>query len=104
MRINQNKLVKRFAFVTNSAYESIEFIKTRWHSTASVGDNYKVVNYLKSEEEDLKRLTESLGFKVKDLDCDSTIASMNSIESGPFICSHNDAISIIGHFNNDGGI
>lgn len=103
MRIKNSKLVRRFAFVTNEAYESIGFIKSRWPITASVGSNYKVVNYLLGEESDLKALSESLGYQVKELSFNDTVKAMNESESGPFICSHKQAKEIINNYSGEMG-
>ncbi len=101
MRIKNSKLVRRFAFVTNEAYESIGFIKSRWPITASAGSNYKVVNYLLDEENDLKALSESLGYQVKKLNLADTTEAMNAVESGPFICDHKQAIEIINNYSGE---
>ena len=99
MRIKQSKIVRRFAFVTNEAYEQIEFIKSRWPQTTTVNGSYKVVNYTLSEEEDLKSFTELLGYTVKELDLTGTIGAISNGEAGPLICNHEDTLKIILHFN-----
>ena len=99
MRIKQSKIVRRFAFITNGAYEQVEFIKSRWPQTTTVNDSYKVVNYTLNEEEDLKAYTESLGYTVKELDLTNAISAISNGEAGPLICNHEDTLKIISHFN-----
>ena len=101
MRIKSSGKVKRFAFITNSAYEQIEFIKSRWPQTAIINDSYKIVNYLLGEESDLKAFTESLGFEVKELSVSDTIDAINKGEQGPFVCGHADAIEIINNYSGE---
>ena len=100
MRIVKSKAVRMYAFITNDSYEEMELTQNRWPSTASAGDNYKVVNFIESEFLELSNYVERLGFAVKKLSVQDTLLSMSALELGPFICNHSDTIAILNTLNN----
>jgi hypothetical protein len=90
-------MIEKYAFITNENYEL--HVQSIWPNAITVGENYRMIQFSENEEAGLISMAESLGFTCKNISAEYMIDEMESVNNGPFKCSHADASIVVTHFN-----
>lgn len=86
-----------YAFITKANYDL--YAKDKWTNATSIGSNYKVISFSKSDEQELTGFISLLGFEAKHLSAQETIDAMVLAGHGPFVVYGQDVHTVINHFN-----
>ena len=86
-----------YAFITNQGWT--DHLQDRFPDAISVGDNYRMIQFVRADERGMVEFAEVIGISEKRLSADQTVSAMEALQQGLFIVYGDDVHRVVDHFN-----
>lgn len=86
-----------YALITSGGYDL--YAKNNWPHAITVGDDYRLIAFAKTDEPNIIEMLTNLGLSVQWFNAVVTISKMELKEDGPFVVYGQDVHTVINHFN-----